>query len=145
MSPSLMGIAIRAARRGPMSELAEALLAAEGGIEGDLHTSPDRGVTLLSSQQWEEVTRDLGKDLPWHTRRANVLVEASGLADLIGQTIVIGSAEIAIKGETEPCGLMDTQYRGLRRALEPDCRGGVHGRIVKSGRFRLGDLVIVQG
>ncbi len=52
----VMGIAIRAARRGPMSELDEALLAAEGGIEGDLHTSPDRGITLLSSQQWEEVT-----------------------------------------------------------------------------------------
>ena len=138
------GIAIRTARRGPMTALDEAVLVEQGGLEGDLPSSLDRGITLLSSQQWAQVTQELGKALSWHTRRANLLVEAPGLGDLIGQTITIGSADIAIKGETEPCGLMEEQYRGLRRVLVPDCRGGVHGRIVQSGRVRMGDVVIVK-
>ena len=138
------GIAIRAARHGSMTALDEAVLVAHGGLEGDLPSSMDRGITLLSSQQWAQVTQELGKALSWHTRRANLLVDAPGLGDLIGRIITIGSADVAIKGETEPCGLMDEQYRGLRRVLVPDCRGGVHGRIVQPGRFRMGDVVVVK-
>lgn len=128
-----------------MREISEALVEEGRGIVGDLPSSPKRAVTLLSAEQWEDVTGELGADLPWHTRRANVLVSCGSLAHLLGRTIEIGTARLEVLKETRPCELMDRQHEGLRRALERDCRGGVHGRVVRSGGFKVGDVVIVDG
>lgn len=112
---------------------------AGGGLEGDVESSPSRGVTLLARRQWEQVMAELGRDLPWHTRRANVLIDADSLAHLIGRTIALGELMVAIAGETQPCRLMDEQCPGLKNALRPDCRAGVHGRILQGGRLAVGD------
>ena len=124
-----------------MREISEASAVVDGGLDGDVAVRPDRGITFLSSEQWAATMSELGTDLPWHTRRANVLVESASLGHLIGKTISVGSVHVQVKGETEPCGLMDQQYLGLREALVPEMRGGVLGRVVKGGSFKVGDLV----
>lgn len=140
----VVAIAIRTAVKGPMRELREAVASADGGIDGDVKVAAHRGVTLIDRGQWSEVTRELKAELPWHTRRANVLVEGLNLAELIGKQIRIGAVELTVNAETKPCGLMDELHPGLRQALVPDCRGGVYGRVTRSGSFKLGDSVTLM-
>ena len=137
----VLAIAVRTARNGPMRETPEAAAVAGAGLEGDLAPAPDRGVTIISSQQWEETKAALTAELPWHTRRANVLVDVARLAPLIGATIRVGDALIEIRGETRPCGLMDELHAGLKAALKPECRGGVHGYVRQGGRIGVGDAL----
>jgi MOSC domain-containing protein YiiM len=137
----VLGIAVRSGPGGPMQEIPSAHAAVDGGLEGDVASSPNRGITFLASGQWEEVCRELGAGIPWHTRRANVLVEAASLAHLIGRTISVGEIDVEVLAETRPCGLMDELHPGLRRALTPACRAGVHGRVIRAGRVCMGDPV----
>lgn len=135
------GIAIRTAAGGPMQELPEADMLEGRGLRGDVDSSADRGVTFLSGRQWAEVVRELGVNLPWHTRRANILLDSVGLAPWVGRTIRLGDGLVHIVGETRPCALMDRFHRGLKAALTPDMRAGVHGRVLRGGRIRVGDRV----
>jgi MOSC domain-containing protein YiiM len=138
----VLGIALRGPNNGKMTLVDEAAATVDGGLNGDVEPSPHRGVTFIAAGQWEQVTRELGADLPWHTRRANVLVDATGLGHLIGRRIRVGEVEVQIKAVTEPCGLMDKLHDGLRQALVPDARGGVYGRVVKGGSLRVGDEIV---
>jgi len=127
-------------------ELVEDVTAVEnGGIEPHHEVKPHRGITFISSEQWTQVQQELNEpDLPWHMRRANVLVEGLVMTDLIGKTVQIGDVVVDVTKETEPCGLMDELHNGLRKTLEPDCRAGVHGQIVQGGKFRVGDVITVR-
>jgi len=149
MQPNPFGrveaIALRSGRNQCMIEVTAADAVADHGLTGDYQPAVDRGITLISAPQWGDVQRELKADLPWHTRRANVLVSAKRLASLIGRTIRIGDATVEIKAETKPCALMDELHQGLRNALTPDCRGGVYGRVVKGGPIRVGDAIRVDG
>ncbi len=136
-------IAVRTAVDGPMREIERAAVAVDGGVDGDVDCTPDRGITFISSRQWRRVVRELGAELPWHTRRANVLVDAPELGGWIGQTIRVGGVEVAVKAETKPCGLMDQLHRGLKHALAPECRGGVYGRVTQAGSFGVGDKITI--
>ncbi len=140
---TIEAIAVRSCKDGPMKELRQAEAHADGGVDGDLQSALDRGITMLSADQWEQVTRELDRDLPWHTRRANVLVSGPGLERLIGQEILVGSVRVAVTGETKPCNLMERLCPGLRAALTPDCRGGVLGRITQSGTLAIGDEIVL--
>ena len=140
---TIEAIAVRSCKNGPMEELPQAEAHAGGGIEGDLPAPLDRSITLLSADQWAQVTRELGRNLSWHTRRANVLVSGPGLERLIGREIQLGSVRVAVTGETKPCKLMEQICPGLRAALTPDCRGGVLGRITQSGKLAIGDEIVL--
>ncbi len=137
----IAGIAVKTARRGPMRPIDEAEAVVGGGITEDLRPSPKRGITLLSREQWDEATAELGVELSWLTRRANVLVEGLRMGGLIGRRVRLGTVELLIRGETTPCKMMDGQHSGLREALAPDCRAGVYGQVLRAGRFRVGDPV----
>lgn len=126
-----------------MREIERAEASLGGGIAGDLPVSAARGITLISREQWDDAMRELNADLPWHTRRANVLVEGLRLSDLVGLVVKLGEVELHIHGETKPCGLMDKLYDGLQMALEPEMRGGVHGQVIYAGSFAVGDPVTV--
>jgi MOSC domain-containing protein YiiM len=141
----VLAIALRTSRRGPMREVQCVAAEAGRGLAGDLPTSEDRGITLLADAQWRRVVRSLRTDLPWHTRRANVLVRAEQLGHLIGRTIEIGEVRVCVADETRPCGEMDRQFPGLKSALTGDCAGGVHGRILNSGVIQVGDRIHLFG
>ena len=143
MRGKILAIAVRTARLGPMKEVSEAKAVVDEGILGDRKVHPDRGVTLLSLESWEAVQKDLGVELPWYTRRANVLVEGLDLGQTIGGTLALGAVRLEIKGETDPCQAMELFRAGLQAALVPDRRGGVHGRVAQGGFFRPGDPVVL--
>jgi MOSC domain-containing protein YiiM len=137
----VLSIALRQQDKRQMTEVTEADAERDGGLVGDLAARPERGVTLIAAGQWREVQKELQAELPWYTRRANVFVEADSLGELIGARIKIGDVVLQIEGETRPCDLMDRLHFGLRGVLKPDARGGVHGRVLESGRIRVGDLI----
>lgn len=142
----VLAIALRTGASEPMKDVAQAVAVENGGLVGDIASEPDRGILLLALKQWEEVIRALGTVMLWHTRRANLLVDAATLAGLIGKTIRIGpDVLVAVTAEAIPCAEMDRVRPGLREILRADCRGGVYGRIVKGGKFAVGDLVVVRG
>lgn len=113
------------------------------GLEGDHRRSAHRSVTLLSLEQWREVESELGVRLPPETRRANVVVSGIRLPETIGKRLRLGEVEIEVLGEVAPCERMDEAHMGLREALRPGLRGGVHGRVIREGVLRAGDAASV--
>lgn len=125
-----------------MEVIDEATITAEAGVAGDARGRlKGRQVTVLCQESWEAACRDLGREVPWTTRRANILIEGLDLANSAGKTLAIGEATFAITGETDPCQRMDEQADGLTAALAPDWRGGVTCRVIKAGAVRVGDGV----
>lgn len=142
MSGTVRGLARRAATRAPMELLEETTISVEAGVDGDARGGlRGRQVTVLCQESWDAACRDLGREIPWTTRRANILVEGLDLADSAGKTLAIGEATFAITGETDPCQRMDEQTQGLTAALAPDWRGGVTCRVIQAGAVRVGDGV----
>ncbi|HXJ02234.1 MAG TPA: MOSC domain-containing protein [Micropepsaceae bacterium] len=137
----LVGIARATAKRAPLAELGEAEIGLEHGIPGDGRgRKTGRQVTVLFREGWEDACRELGVNLPWVMRRANLLVVGVAVPRAGGQ-LVIGGAVLEVTEETKPCQVMETAHRGLRRALEPAWRGGVCCRVVRGGCIRVGDTV----
>ena len=140
---TLQGIAVREASRAPMKEQQQVEVTTRHGIVQDYYGTGLRQVTLLDLGQWQEVLAELGIDLPWYTRRANLLIVGIDLPATVGRRLQIGACRFAIGGETTPCQRMDELYPGLRQVLHPQMRGGVWGKVLQGGPLRVGDSVQV--
>lgn len=134
-------IAIKVEHGAPMKIVESAEIVVGQGVAGSVQSR--RHVTFLSQEQWESVQGELDGGKPWHTRRANVLVAGLNMKELVNKTLAIGSVRVAIKGETRPCRQMDAAQAGLREALKPQCRGGVHGQVEAGGGIQVGDTIEV--
>ncbi len=134
-------IAFRSTDRDPMREIEECRVLVNRGLELENRPPGRRSLTLLSRESWFDTCRDLGADLPWWMRRANLLVEGLDLAATIGHTVEIGTIRVYIHDETRPCKLMDEQHEGLRAALKGEFRGGVFGQVLNEGIIRVGDEI----
>ncbi|MGI9432882.1 MAG: MOSC domain-containing protein [Myxococcota bacterium] len=142
MGETLIGIARREKSRGAMEELDGVDVSPAAGIAGDFRGRPgDRQVTVLSREAWDTACAELGADLAWTTRRANLLVQGVDLEATTGRRLCIGSVVLEITGETDPCPRMEEQRSGLRAALEPAWRGGATCRVIHGGHLRRGDPV----
>ncbi len=139
----IKAIAVRGASRAPMQEQQEVEVTIPQGIVQDYRGTGLRQVSFLDIGQWQEVLAELGLDLPWSTRRANVLIEGIDLPATVGQRLQIGACRFAIGGETTPCARMDELQAGLRQGLTPNLRGGVWGKVLQGGPLRVGDRVQV--
>ena len=125
-----------------MVHLDEALVSPEHGIANDFRGSPGgRQVTVVSHEAWNDVCRDLGADLDWTTRRANLLIGGVDLVKSTGRALRIGQLLLEVTGESRPCERMDEAWDGLRAALRLAWRGGVCCRVVQGARVRVGDTV----
>lgn len=143
---SLLYIAVRSASRAAMKPLVQCRLSPEEGLDGDFRgRSVNRQVTVLAQEDWREVCSELGVELSWTTRRANLLVEGVALFDTAGANLRIGSALLEITGETAPCARMEEYREGLRDALSDRWRGGVCCRVVVGGFLNVGASVDLQG
>ena len=137
----LLGIARAIAKRVPLAELQETEVWLEDGIPGDVRGAKlRRQVTVLFREGWDNACRELGVQLPWVARRANLLVEGVPVPGEGGR-LIIGGLVLEVTEETQPCQVMEKTHRGLRRALTPEWRGGVCCRVVKGGHIRVGDPV----
>ena len=135
----IRAIALKPEHKGPM-RLVDMATVREDGLEGNV--GQERHITLLAREQWDAAQRELGGELPWETRRANILVEGvASFSEIIGHKLNLGEVTLRIVGETHPCSQMDHAQPGLQAALNSECRGGVHGRVVNGGTIRVGDRV----
>jgi len=140
----LLAIARAPVKRGPLIALSEAVVGVADGVDGDARGKrPGRQVTVVFREGWDVACRELGVELPWITRRANLLVEGVAVPRE-GERLVIGSLVLEVTQETQPCQVMEAAHRGLRAALTPDWRGGVCCRVIASGTIRVGDRVDVE-
>jgi MOSC domain-containing protein YiiM len=140
---TVKGIAYRSKPKAPMTEIEQVDISCEQGLLPDFRGKPGkRQVTLLSALSWQDACAELGTDLPWTYRRANILIDGLrfSAAD-VGRIIRIGDAELQIMIETDPCPRMDAQHQGLTAALLPEWRAGVCCKALKSGLVRVGDPV----
>ena len=141
----LTGIARRAAKRAPMQTLDHAEISRATGVALDFRGKPgSRQVTVLSAAAWQEACAEVGRDLPWTTRRANLLVDGIELPKTPGAIIRIGGARLKITGEVDPCSRMEEQCPGLKAALQPDWRGGVTCTVLDGGTVAVGDEVMLE-
>ncbi len=138
-----MGIASRPRPAADMTELEQVEVVANG-LAGENRKGRQRQVTLLAREDWERAQADAGAELHWTTRRANLLVEGFPLAHTTGRRIRTGTALLEITAETDPCALMDRFHLGLRKALEPDWRGGASTRVIEPGVVRIGDVIAFE-
>jgi MOSC domain-containing protein YiiM len=139
----LIAIARAPYRRAALVELPEAQVSLTRGIEGDARgATPGRQVTALFKEGWDAACRDLGVELPWVTRRANLLIEGLDVPRA-GVRFAVGGAVLEVTAECDPCRVMEAAHRGLRSALTPDWRGGVCCKVRQAGTIRAGDAVRV--
>jgi len=147
----IASIAIKPRKRGLMQVVPEAVVTVNAGITGDCRgrggIHQNRQLTVVLEAQWMEACREVGMELPWVLRRANILIcggfrfEPSD----VGRKIYLGSNVVLfITGETKPCNRMDEAYRGLQAALTPLWRAGVTCRVLEGGAIRLHDSAIVM-
>jgi len=136
----LEAIAIRSRSRAPMREIERADVSAHAGVAGDARGKPGpRQVTVLSAEAWTAACAELGAELPWTLRRANLLVSGVALEEASGSVLDIAGVRLEVTGETDPCRVMDLQHAGLRAALAPHWRGGVTCRVLAGGAIAVGD------
>ena len=141
----LIGIAWRDATRAPMTEVDRIEISADAGLTDDFRGKPGpRQVTVLSVEDWGRACEEVGEELPWTTRRANLLVEGVSLSESVDSLLRIGGVTLQVSFETEPCRRMDEAAAGLCQALTPDWRGGVCCRVIEGGEVCCGDSVEME-
>jgi MOSC domain-containing protein YiiM len=141
--PSLLGIARRSKPKAIMEPVGQAAISIASGVQGDARGKPGkRQVTVLSADVWAEVCDSLCVDLPWSMRRANLLVDGMRFSEEdVGRRLAIGQVVLEVRCECDPCNRMDLVHPGLRKALEPEWRGGVCCTVIKEGIVQIGDFV----
>jgi len=140
---SIKAMAIKDRPRVAMQSIDSARVDVASGIRGDFRGSQkDRQITILSESAWQKACTEVGEELPWTVRRANLLVDGVEFdASYVGKRVRIGDVALEITGETDPCSRMDAQHAGLTAALEPEWRGGVCCKVLQPGDLRIGDAV----
>lgn len=142
--PRLVGIANKPEKRAPMQLFDRAFISLAKGVENDFRGKPSkRQVTVMSETAWQEVNAELGMNLPWTLRRANLLVDDIDLENSAAQMLMIGEVKLLITQETDPCQRMRETADGLFDALNVRWRGGVCCRVICEGQIRSGDDVIL--
>lgn len=138
------GIALRARPRAPMQLLDQTEITTAAGLTGDFRGAVHgRQVTVLTEEGWQAACMELGEELPWLTRRANLLLRGVDLHGRTGGRLRVGKALLIITDECEPCGVMERTRAGLRKVLLPEWRAGATCRVARGGLVRLGDTAEV--
>lgn len=137
----LQAIWIKRFKRGPMDPVEQATLVAGRGLRGNTNQGGRRQVTIIEAERWAETCAELGVEVPPTARRANLMVSGLPLAGSRQRILRIGAVRLRVLGETRPCERMDEAQPGLRRALDPEWRGGAFAEVLDDGEIALGDPV----
>lgn len=122
----------------------------ESGLSGDFRGAVRPGgkgkrqVTVMEREDWEAAMSELGLDLSWSVRRANLLSDGLDLPQVAGARLRIGAVLLEVTGETDPCSRMEEIAPGLRAALTSDWRGGVLTRVLAGGYIAVGDVIQIE-
>lgn len=138
----LLGVAKRAKKRAEMQLMQNASVTLDKGVADDFRGKPGkRQVTVLTREGWQAACDAARVELPWTTRRANLLIEGLDLRQSQGRVLKIGDVRLLITKETDPCERMEEASQGLFEALAVDWRGGVCCRVLQAGDINVGDKV----
>jgi len=103
-----------------------------------------RQVTLIEREQIAEHAATLGlESIPPGAVRSNIETLGINLISLIGHEIEIGEAILFLYAPRDPCAKMDAVCQGLRE-LMLDNRQGVLAQVIRSGKIRVGDSILVK-
>lgn len=151
----LGGIARHGRPRGPIETIAHVSVTNAGGLQGDFRgavkpgSKARRQVSLIEAACWDQAMAELqlhaDEVLPWHARRANLLIEGLRLPREAGTIVMIGaSLRIEVTQECDPCSRMEELIPGLKAALLPDWRGGFLGKVLTDGEITVGDTIRIE-
>jgi len=146
----LLGIARHPRPKAAIETLERVTVARATGIAGDYRGAMRgkpyrRQVTLIERGDWDAAMDEVGRDLPWQERRANLLVDGMDLPQRAGTRLRIGATLVLeVTRETDPCERMEALAPGLRAALTPGWRGGVCSFVVADGEIAVGDSVTIE-
>jgi MOSC domain-containing protein YiiM len=146
----LAGIARHPFPQAPMETIEHALVTREAGIAGDYRGAMKGGphkrqVTLMVAEDWAAAMAEVGHNIGWEQRRANLLVEGVDLPQAAGARLRIGTdVVLEVCRETDPCERMEALAEGLRAALTPDWRGGACTRVIAPGKIAVGDEIRIE-
>jgi MOSC domain-containing protein YiiM len=138
----IVGVCVSHHRRAPKKNIDQGLLKEGLGLEGDSHAGTEREISLLSSEDVEEVCRARGiRALPGSFAE-NIRTQDIDLGRVqIGERIRLGEATVEVvalgkdPSEPHPYG-----YCGI--SLLPE--KGVFARVVVGGSVRVGDAVEIM-
>lgn len=103
-----------------------------------------RQVTLIEREQIAEHAAGLGLPaIAPGAVRSNIETAGINLIALLGREIEIGEAVLRLYAPRDPCAKMDAICQGLRARMM-DQRQGVLAEVVRSGRVRVGDRIVVH-
>ena len=134
-----------------MEVVERAFLSRALGVTGDARGIVKNGknkrqVSIMELGDWQAALAEIGADVPWQERRANLVVDGLDLPQRAGAVIRIGAtARIETTVECDPCIRMEQVAPGLMDALLTDWRGGVLGKVIEEGEIAVGDPVIIEG
>lgn len=147
----IAGIARHARPKGPMETIDRAHVTVEGGIQGDFRGAVKPGgrgrrqVTLIERADRDAAMAEVGHNVPWQERRANLLVEGLDLPQRPDVVLAIGAGvRLRVTVECEPCRRMEAIAPGLKAALTPDWRGGACTRVIAGGTIAVGDAIRIE-
>lgn len=133
---------MRDKKRGAMIELTRSRVTITSGVASDFRGKPgSRQVTVLAQEGWLDACREIGRELPWVTRRANLYIDGIDLQASKGRILQIGQMQLLVTRETDPCERMSEACDGLCEALAKAWRGGVCCRVIHDGEVSVGDKV----
>jgi len=135
----------------PMRAIAEVEAVEGRGLQGDRYlertgywTAVDEcQVTLIAGEDLDEITSTSPLRVLNGEHRRNLVTRGIDLINLLGQRFQIGEAVLTYDRPRPPCTYIQglTGQQGLTQALGR--RGGICVRVVKSGRIRLQDPIII--
>ena len=118
---------------------AESAVIDEKGIVGNANRGGFRAITIVSSERWRELMKEVGANLGADARRANLVVSGLDLENSRGKFLRIGASLLRIGGETRPCLLMEEAAPGLQEAMTARWGGGAYATVITGGNIAIGD------
>ena len=138
-------IGVRPERKAPMIKLDIVEALAGKGLSGDRYASKNgkRQVTLIQGEHVLAIASLLGREkIEPELLRRNIVVTGINLLALKDKQFQIGSALLEYTGLCHPCSAMEATFGpGGYNAVRG--HGGITGRILESGKIKMGDGVKV--
>jgi MOSC domain-containing protein YiiM len=136
----IAAISVSTKKGGGKANVAEAVLVASHGIEGDAHAGDwHRQVSLLAIES-VELMRERGAGVGPGDFGENITTRGLDLATLpVGARLAIGEAELEITQVGKDCRKPCSIYEQIGDCVMP--RDGVFARVLRGGTVRVGDAI----
>ncbi|GAX62024.1 hypothetical protein SCALIN_C28_0226 [Candidatus Scalindua japonica] len=115
------------------------------GIVGDYRSDTFQigQITLVETEVIDEMSRELGYEVPAGASRRQIVVKGIKLNELITKNLRIGQILVYVEEKCNPCNNMEKKIGlGARDAMND--KGGIRCRVIKGGQLCVGDKITVE-